>query len=104
CALPISLRLLGKCLRRRPQAAYFTLVPVGMAYYRDIFFVAVLKLLRIPVIFHLHGRGVKEAARKWWNRRLYEWTVSGAGVIHLSERLYDDIEQFVPRGNCYFLP
>src|SRR5207249_8068582 len=65
-ALPIW--LMAKCIKRRPRAAYFTLVPVGMAYYRDIVFVAVLKLLRIPLIFHLHGRGVKDAARKWKQR------------------------------------
>jgi asparagine synthase (glutamine-hydrolysing) len=100
----VALRLMATCIRRRPQAAYFTLVPVGMAYYRDIAFVAVLKILRIPVIFHLHGLGVREAARKWWKRRLYGWTFSGATVIHLSERLYQDIEAFVPREKCHFLP
>src|SRR5207249_8038218 len=101
-ALPIW--LMAKCIKRRPRAAYFTLVPVGMAYYRDIVFVAVLKLLRIPLIFHLHGRGVKDAARKWKQRWLYEWTFSGATVVHLSERLYEDIEEFVPRDKCHFLP
>src|SRR5439155_4199959 len=100
----VALRLLATCIRRRPQVAYFTLVPVGMAYYRDVVFVAVLKFLRIPVIFHLHGLGVKDAARTWWKRRLYQWTFSGATVIHLSERLYEDIEAFVPREKCHFLP
>jgi len=100
----VALRLMAKCIKRRPRAAYFTLVPVGMAYYRDIVFVAVLKLLRIPVIFHLHGRGVKDAARKRWKRWLNEWTFKGATVVHLSERLYEDIEQFVPRDKCHFLP
>ena len=100
----VALTLMAKCIRRRPRAAYFTLVPVGMAYYRDMVFVAVLKLLRIPVIFHLHGRGVKIAARRWWKRWLYEWTFSGATVVHLSERLYEDIEEFVPRDKCHVLP
>jgi glycosyltransferase involved in cell wall biosynthesis len=75
-----------------------------MAYYRDILFVAVLKLLGVPIIFHLHGRGVKEAARRGWRRRLYRWTFSGATVVHLSERLYEDIEEFVPRDRCHVLP
>src|SRR2546426_685429 len=100
----VAFTLMAKCIRRRPRAAYFTLVPVGMAYYRDIAFVAVLKLLRIPVIFHLHGRGIKSAARKWWKRWFYEWTFSGATVVHLSERLYEDIEEFVPRDKCHVLP
>jgi asparagine synthase (glutamine-hydrolysing) len=103
-AATVALRLLAKCSRRRPDAAYFTLVPSGIAYYRDILFVAVLKLLGIPIIFHLHGRGVREAARSWWRRRLYSWTFSGATVIHLSDRLYEDIEAFVPRDRCHILP
>lgn len=102
-ALGLVLRLWLKCAIKRPGLAYFTIAPVGGAFYRDLMFVAVLRILRIPVLFHLHGKGVKLAARFRLNRLLYQWVFNRATVIHLSPRLFPDISQFVPASRCFFL-
>src|SRR5882672_10416161 len=54
----LAIRLVGRCATKPPDLAYFTLVPVGAAFYRDLFLVTVLRFFDIPVVFHLHGRGV----------------------------------------------
>jgi len=100
----VALRLIAKCTRARPDLAYLTLVPVGFAYYRDLLLVAVLKLYRVPMVFHLHGKGIRSAAGARLSRRLYRWTFKDARVIHLSPLLYSDISEFVPPERCYFLP
>ena len=58
----VAARLVAKCSRNKPDLAYLTLVPVGFAYYRDLLLVAVLKLYRVPMVFHLHGKGIRAAA------------------------------------------
>ncbi len=100
----LALRLMLKCMHARPDSAYFTLVPVGFAYYRDLILLAVLKTFGVPIIFHLHGRGIRSAASHRLNRMLYRWTFKRAVVIHLSPRLYSDISEFVPPERCFFVP
>src|SRR5689334_7633796 len=54
--LEIAARLAHALVMRRPDAIYFTLAPSGAAFYRDCLFVALLKLARVPRIYHLHGK------------------------------------------------
>jgi glycosyltransferase involved in cell wall biosynthesis len=100
----IVLRLAAKCASRRPRIAYFTLVPVGGAFYRDLLLVGVLKLFRVPLVFHLHGKGVTRAAQFWLNRLLYRWVFASGIVIHLAPNLAMDIAEFVPPERCMLLP
>src|SRR6185503_3573346 len=103
-ALDVFFMLAFRCARRRPRLAYFTLVPVGGAFYRDLFFVALLKLFRIPRVFHLHGKGVRAAARSRLNRVLYRWVFGSGAVVHLTRGLLSDISEFVPQDRCRVLP
>ena len=96
-------RLIERTLVFRPQAVYFTLVPTGQAFYRDAFFVFFFKLLRCKMIYHLHGKGIREYAQHPFRRFLYRFVFKRAKVVHLSKMLYDDIREFVPPADCYFV-
>lgn len=83
-------KLFWKLLTNRPSYAYFTIVPTGKGFYRDFISVLFLKIFHIPVIFHLHGKGIKQRTEtNGMLRVLYKFTFSGSKVIHLSRRLIE---------------
>lgn len=77
----------------KPDLVYFTISPIGFAFYRDSIYVFLLKLFNNKIVFHLHGKGIKEnlksnAIKKY----LYQWAFKNTHVICLSQRLTNDIE------------
>lgn len=76
----------------KPDLVYFTISPVGFAFYRDSFYVFFLKLFHTKVVFHLHGKGIKKNAQSnKLKKYLYRWVFKKAYVICLSENLVTDI-------------
>ena len=53
-------KLFLRLLFHRPDLAYFTLTPAGSAFYRDIFYVCIMKLFGVRRVYHLHGKGIDE--------------------------------------------
>lgn len=99
-----SLTLLSRVVRRRPDLAYFTISPVGGAFYRDCVFVAILKTFRIRRIFHLHGKGIGKQLESRWKRPLYKWAFSGAWLIHLSPLLAGETASLIDPSRLRFVP
>ncbi|MEW5802936.1 MAG: glycosyltransferase family 4 protein [bacterium] len=96
--------LFQRCLTIRPDLVYFTLAPTGSAFYRDLLFVAILKITGSSHVYHLHGKGIaRQASGSFLKKQLYRWAFGKAQVIHLSPKLYSDISQFVPKNKCHFL-
>src|SRR2546425_3476317 len=56
-------------IRRPPRSTLFPYTTL---------FRSVLKAFRVPMIFHLHGKGIRSAASRRFNRLLYRWTFKGA--------------------------
>ena len=99
--LSIAFKLMYQCLLNRPNLVYFTLSVMGNTFYRDVLYVAILKLFRINIVYHLHRVGVREAGLKSRIRhRLYKWVFADAWVIHLTPILYDDISAYVKNDRC----
>jgi len=99
-----SFRLLFALISSRPQIVYFTIVPTGKIFYRDAVFGMLVKLFNNKIIFHLHGKGIREDAqksgfKKWLYRKLFK----GSNVICLSNLLKQDIAD-VHTGAIYVLP
>jgi glycosyltransferase involved in cell wall biosynthesis len=64
-----------------------------------------MKAFRVPRVFHLHGKGARQAAEKSGVLRfLYKWCFDGAYVIHLSSALYPDVEAWVARERLFSVP
>jgi len=91
------------CLVRRPELVYFTLTPNGRAFYRDLLYVAIMKLCGARRLYHLHGKGIAQAMTGPLKKALYTWAFQGAQVVLLSPSLYEDASQVVKRKQCHFL-
>jgi len=77
---------------QRPDLVYYTLSPKGFGFYRDAIYVLLLKFFKLKIVFHLHGKGIKENAKKSQLKKyLYTRIFKNTYVICLSEKLADDI-------------
>lgn len=92
--------------KERPDFAYFTPVPTGAGYVRDLPFMLLIKAYRVPLILHLHGRGIREqAARPLW-RALYRWGMGHCAVVSASPGMQQhELAQLdLPGGRLYVVP
>jgi len=85
-------KIVKEVLTYKPDLVYFTLVPTGLGFYRDAFYVFLLKLLNQKIVFHLHGKGIKEKTKSSILKRLYTWVFKNTYVICLSQNLTTDID------------
>jgi glycosyltransferase involved in cell wall biosynthesis len=93
-ALIYALEIIKKILTEKPDLAYFALSPFGYAFYRDAVYVFIFKLFRLKVLFHLHGKGIKQVTGNSLLRRIiYRMVFKNANVICLTNSLTKDIEK-----------
>jgi glycosyltransferase involved in cell wall biosynthesis len=102
-AIAIGARLAKQLVTKRPQAVYLAFTPHGAAFYRDCLYVAIMKTLRVPRIYHMHGKGVASQLSQGWKRLLYRWAFRGAYVIALSPLLRKDIDGVVSADRIAFV-
>ncbi|NML20612.1 glycosyltransferase family 4 protein [Pseudoflavitalea sp. G-6-1-2] len=89
----IFFKLLSSLIRWRPQLVYFTLAPLGAAFYRDAIYIALIKCFGVRIAYHLHGVGIKEGAEKSAiKRRVAKFIFRNSSVISLAKVLQADIE------------
>jgi glycosyltransferase involved in cell wall biosynthesis len=87
-------QIVKKVLTKKPDIVYFIIVPTGLPFYRDAFYVMLLKLFRSKIVFHLHGKGIRnEAGNNSLKKRIYKWVFKNTTVICLSEHLTRDISE-----------
>lgn len=72
----------------KPNYVYFSIVPLGIGFLRDNFFVVLFKIFRTKIIYHLHGNGISDV-KNVLIKKLYKFTFSDSYVIHLSKGLVD---------------
>jgi glycosyltransferase involved in cell wall biosynthesis len=70
-----------------PDCIYFSIMPVGRGFWRDLLFVHQIKRKGIKTIYHIHNRGIRRRARNIIYRRLYQYIFQQSIIIHLSESL-----------------
>lgn len=91
-ALTYSFSILKGIFSFKPDLVYFTIVPTGFAFYRDAFYVLLLKICRQKIVFHLHGKGIREKSKTGFLKHLYTWIFRDTYVICLSQNLTKDLE------------
>jgi glycosyltransferase involved in cell wall biosynthesis len=102
----IVVRLVAARVTFRPDIAYFTFCPSGIAFYRDLGILAVLRALGVRVVVHLHGQGIRRQSSIF--RGLLRRLLRHQHGIVLSPRLYADVEGILPEravayvANCVF--
>jgi len=77
------------------SVAYMTISPLGNAFIKDSLLVILLRLFRIKVIVHLHGKGIDNFLKKHhaYLSRYYNMIFKGSHVVHLSQLLTPDIKK-----------
>jgi glycosyltransferase involved in cell wall biosynthesis len=72
---------------------YLTLSPHGLAFYKDGFLALALKVLGARMVFHMHGKGVAQAAgESGLKYKIYRAVFRNVDIIHLSESLFSDLD------------
>ena len=101
--LSLHFKLLKDLLLYKPTLVYFQISPIGPAFIRDCTYIFIIKLFKRPLLYHLHGLGIKEASNdSRINRLLYKWAFANSYIICLSKTLFFDIEP-VYIGKPYFV-
>lgn len=101
--LKVWFTLLFKLINNHYDFCYFTLTPTGVGFYKDLFFVFLLKIFRIKTIFHLHGKGLSKKHNKR-NDLFYKFCFKDSKVIILAQSLIYDIEKYTKKEDVYVLP
>ncbi len=85
--------ILNKAIRFKPELTYFTLSSSGYGFYRDSIYVSILKLCNLKILFHLHGKGIKnEIGKNLIKNMIYKFVFKNTDVICLTHNLTDDIK------------
>lgn len=101
--IKLHLKLFHLLLNFKPKFVYFQLSPLGVAFLRDCTFILLIKVFRIHIVYHLHGKGIKAAAeRNVLKRLLYKWAFKNCSLICLSQSLACDID-IVYKGIPYII-
>ncbi|SDW69704.1 Glycosyltransferase involved in cell wall bisynthesis [Flavobacterium degerlachei] len=102
--LTVCILLFKQLIKQKPELCYLALTTTGAALYRDLLLVSILKLFGVKRVYHLHNKGIAKAANKPLNKWVYRFVFKNASVILLSEYLYKDIKEFVPRNRVEICP
>jgi len=89
--IKILFKLFNECAFYRPRLVYFQVSPLGLAFYRDLIFISIIKLFRIKIVFHIHGKGIKKAVENLFVRIIYRYAFRNSEIICLSHLLTYDI-------------
>ena len=87
--------------RKRPQLCYLALTSTGIAFYKDLILIALIKAFRIKRVYHMHNKGVSLHQNQFINRICYRFVFSSAQVILLSKNLFYDINKFVKEESVH---
>ena len=98
----VFFELLKKLLFFRPNLIYFEIAPTGIAFLRDSLYVLLCKLFKKKILFQFRARGIKKTHKKL--PRYSKFIFKNAKGIILSELIYTDIEDVIPREKVYILP
>ncbi len=95
--------LFRRLISGRYALAYVSLSPIGIGFFKDAALVTLLKLFRIKILYHLHGKGMS-LAHNPVTKALYTFCFAHSGVVLLSSLLIDDIKKYGNTSRLYVLP
>lgn len=100
----LYVNLIRYLLKNKVDLCYFTINASGPAWLKELIIVAILKLFRVPIIYHYHNKGVRLNANSFWKRELYKFQFRQTKTILLSNLLREDISLFVSDQDIYICP
>lgn len=88
----------------KPDLFYIAITAKGIAFYKDAVLVLIAKLRKLPIVYHMHNKGVSVRQNNVIDNILYKWVFSNSKVILLSTHLYFDISKYVDEKNVFYCP
>lgn len=90
---------------RKFYCAYITLTPVGFGFTKDSFIVNLVRMFGVPLVLHLHGKGIDKAINDGAPKlkKKYTKVFKDTHVICLSEKLRQDIQQINSYSKVYIV-
>jgi len=86
----LCLKLISHLITFKPGYVYFSIMPVGVGFYRDIILAGLIKLYGAHPIYHLHNQGIcNEVQNSKIKCLLYQFVFSNSAIIHLGNTLID---------------
>jgi len=84
--------LIREIISFKPDLVYFTLTQRGPVFFRDAFYVLIMKIFRKKIIIHLHGIGIDNYSKKSkiYNY-VYKRTFKNTSLICLSHLVAPDV-------------
>lgn len=102
--LQIIKQLIAKLLTNRYDLCYMAISSKGVAFYKDLLVVAIVKLSGTRIVYHLHNKGINTRQDNLVNNLLYRFAFDSVSVILLSKLLYKDIQKYVLPDQIYICP
>ena len=84
--------LLYELVFHRPCFVYFQISLHGVAFIRDVIYVTIIKLFKVNILFHIHGKGVSKHLKNSVKKRIYQLCFRGVGAITVSPLLSYDLK------------
>ncbi|WP_221394626.1 hypothetical protein [Dyadobacter sp. NIV53] len=78
----------------KPELVYFALSPISFAFIKDFVSITIIKFFDIPIVYHLHGKGISTYSKKWLFDILYSRAFTNQFAIVLADELRSDIEMY----------
>jgi glycosyltransferase involved in cell wall biosynthesis len=74
----------------KPHLIYFSLMPIGWGFIRDLVFILFIKMSRARIIYHIHNQGISGILSNKPLVYLYRFAFNNTSIIHLSKSLIDN--------------
>ena len=88
-----AINLIKTLISFNPHLAYFTITPAGGSFYRDCFFVLILKIFKVRTVYHIRGLGIKKGREKnLLSNLFYKFAFKNAYIVCLSKVQFDEIK------------
>jgi len=86
-------KLIKKLIKNKYDLIYFTISPLGFAFYKDLILVIILKIFNKKIVYHIHGKGILgKTLKSKFQKLLYKFVFKNTDVIILANILHKDIE------------
>ena len=93
-ALMYCFILIKEMIVYKPNLVYFTPSPTGFSFYRDAVYLFLIKIFKVKILIHLHGKGIAEnIINASMKKQIYTWFFKNTHVICLSRSISSDIEE-----------
>jgi len=96
----LTAKLIFTIKKFKPDLIYFSIMPVGKGFIRDLLFVLIIKFFKVKPIYHLHNKGIYKAKKSKILKQIYKLVFNNSVIIHLSQGLMDSEVKFLNLKNA----